>query len=375
MTETLAVDEKLAWLRLIRSENVGPISFFMLLRTYGSAQNALDSLPELARRGGRKKPLKPYGLKEAEEEWLRLEKLGGQFLAWSEYCYAPLLRQINDPPPLLAVRGNIELLRRSCLALVGGRKASLNSRNLARHMAEKLGNENLVIVSGLARGIDSAAHEGAIKQGTIAVMAGGVDVVYPPENQKLYEEICEIGAVISEMPVGTEPQARQFPRRNRIISGLSYGTLVFEAAKRSGSLITARFAAEQGREVMVIPGSPLDPRSQGSNQLIQEGACLVQSVNDIMEVIRPHIDNPLQEPKRVFQEAPTTAYKEEELNELRHIIENALSLTPTALDDLIRETSAPVTAISTVLLELELAGRLVRLSGNRYHLVASPQEE
>src|SRR6266851_2349936 len=275
--------ERLDWLRLIRSENVGPVTFYQLLRRFGSASAALEKLPELANRGGRRAPLTLFPRAQAERELAELARVGATLLAWGEPDYPAALAAIDDAPPLLAVKGNTALLGRRAIAVVGARNASANGRRLARDLASELGRHGLVVASGLARGIDAAAHLGAMASGTVAVLAGGIDIVYPPENQELYEAIVAQGAVVAEPALGTVPQARHFPRRNRIISGLSLGIVVVEAAARSGSLITARFALDQGREVFAVPGSPLDPRCRGANDLIRHGATLTESIDDILQ--------------------------------------------------------------------------------------------
>ena len=279
--------ERLDWLRLIRSENVGPITFYQLLARFGSAEAALAALPEVARRGGRSRPLAIGSRAAAERELAALAQAGGRLLAWGEPEYPQALAAVDDAPPLISVKGSTHLLARRAVAVVGARNASANGRRFARDIALQLGQNGLLVVSGLARGIDAAAHVGALPTGTAAVLAGGIDKVYPEENRALHDEIAERGVLLAELPVGTEPQARHFPRRNRIISGASLGVLVVEAATRSGSLITARFALEQGREVFAVPGSPLDPRCHGTNDLIRNGATLVEGAGDILRELGP----------------------------------------------------------------------------------------
>jgi DNA processing protein len=276
--------ERLDWLRLIRSENVGPITFHRLLERYGSAARALDALPELAARGGARR-IRIASKEDTGREMEQVAASGVQLIALTEEHYPPLLGQTEDAPPLIAVIGHSHLLVKKALAVVGTRNASANGLGLAERLARDVGAEGYLIVSGMARGIDRAAHEGALDTGTAAVLAGGTDVIYPKENADIYQRIVDRGVALSEMPLGTKPQARHFPRRNRIISGMARGVLVVEATQKSGSLITARYAAEQNREVFAVPGSPLDPRNQGANQLIKEGAHLVQSAADIMEIL------------------------------------------------------------------------------------------
>ena len=292
---TLNHSEKLDWLRLSRSENIGPITFFQLIRRFGAAAAALDAVPDLARRGGRKRPIKLCDPATAEAEAAAIEKAGARLVAACEPEYPKALAAIADPPPALTVLGRPEMLASQdpTVGIVGARNASGAGRRIAQGIATDLGARGIIVASGLARGIDTAAHNGALKTGTVAVVAGGVDVYYPPENEDLQNAIAAEGAVISEQPMGTEPQARHFPRRNRMISGLSLGVLIVEAASRSGSLITARTALEQGREVFAVPGSPLDPRAQGTNHLLRQGATLAERADDIAAVIAAMADTPL----------------------------------------------------------------------------------
>lgn len=284
-TRPLSTEERLQWIRLIRSERVGPITFHKLLERYGTAAAALGALPTLAKRGGAPR-FRLCSKEDAAREYEALEKSGARLVAIVEEAYPPLLRHIEDAPPLLYVKGHVHLLTKRAIAIVGARNASVAGQRLAAQFAADLGKGGFLVVSGLARGIDAAAHQGALTTGTVAVVAGGVDIVYPKENADLYGALCAQGAVISEMPLGTRPQARHFPRRNRLISGLSRATLVVEASPKSGSLITARMALEQGRDVFAVPGAPQDPRAQGANQLIRDGAILARSAEDIFEVVR-----------------------------------------------------------------------------------------
>ena len=271
---TLSEAERLDWLRLARSENVGPITFFALLERFGSPASVLDALPALARRGGRRRPIKVCARATAEREVEALGRLGGCLIALGEPAYPEPLAAIADPPPVIALRGRADLLAGDCVAVVGARNASANGLHFAERLAADLGEAGLTVVSGMARGIDARAHAGALATGTVAVMGGGIDVLYPKENGALFEKLLAEGTVVAEAPLGTVPMGRHFPRRNRIISGLSRGVVVVEGAARSGSLITARLALEQGREVMAVPGSPLDPRASGPNRLIRQGATL-----------------------------------------------------------------------------------------------------
>ncbi len=365
--------ERLDWLRLIRSENVGPITFYQLLARFGSAEAALAALPEVARRGGRSRPLAIGSRAAAERELAALAQAGGQLLAWGEPEYPQALAAVDDAPPLISVKGSTHLLARRAVAVVGARNASANGRRFARDIALQLGQNGLLVVSGLARGIDAAAHVGALPTGTAAVLAGGIDKVYPEENRALHDEIAERGVLLAELPVGTEPQARHFPRRNRIISGASLGVLVVEAATRSGSLITARFALEQGREVFAVPGSPLDPRCHGTNDLIRNGATLVEGAGDILRELGPHLSAPLSDRKGdLFSAGPMTQPSESEVARAREKVAVLLSPSAVAVDELIRQSQVSPALVAVVLLELELAGRVERHPGNQVSLLSAP---
>ena len=374
----LSDSERLDWLRLIRTENVGPVTFFRLLEQCGSAARALQLLPEMAQRGGRTKPLRIAAKAEAEREIAATLKCGARLLAACEPDYPEALAAIDDAPPLISVLGNVHLLRKRAVALVGARNASLNGRRFTQQLARELAGAGLVVVSGMARGIDTAAHEGALAGGTVAVLAGGVDVVYPEENEPLYRRLTAEGAVVAECAVGTQPQARHFPRRNRLISGMSLGVVVVEAAAKSGSLITARFALEQGREVFAVPGSPMDPRCQGPNALIRQGATLVESAADIVDALAHLTRTPLAEraqgdlfappPAATFPPAPALL-DESELARARTLVVESLGPTPVPVDELIRGCQLSPAIIHTVVLELELAGRVERRPGNQVNLI------
>ena len=362
----LSNNERRDWLRLSRTENVGPITFRQLMRRFGTAAKALEVLPDMAAHGG-KRSFKLPNPDSVADEIFRTTKLGGRILAMGEPDYPEALAAIEDAPPLITVLGQISVLQKRCIGIVGARNASLNGRKMAENLARDLGREGITIVSGLARGVDTAAHQGSVTTGTAAVVAGGVDVVYPEENRKLYEQIGELGCVVSDQPLGLEPIAKLFPRRNRIISGLSLGIIVVEAAEKSGSLITARMALEQGREVFAVPGSPLDPRCTGTNDLIRQGGVLTESVRDVLTHIHA-LPQRLAEPK----ESPFGAFPvdddEAQLDLARvKIIEN-LSPSPVSIDELIRQCHVSPSLVLTVLLELELAGRLERQAGNRVAL-------
>ncbi|MDA5193118.1 DNA-processing protein DprA [Govanella unica] len=359
-------NEKFARLRLIRSENVGPITFRQLIARCGSAIAALDHIPHMARRGGLSRQIRICSTDAAETEMQAARKLGARLLFWGEADYPSGLAAVDDSPPLIYVRGHPHLLQKPMLAIVGARNASTVGRKIAGDIARDLGQAGYVVVSGLARGIDGAAHAASLATGTAAVLAGGVDVVYPREHQTLYDQILESGVHVAELPPGIEPQARHFPRRNRIISGLSRGVLVVEANLQSGSLITARCAADQGREVFAIPGSPLDARALGPNRLIRDGALLTESAADILAALQSLDNRRIREPQgHGGISAPPAALPDSLLEEAHDIVTELLGPVPAGIDDLIRESGLLPAAVLTVLLDLELAGRAERHSGNR----------
>jgi DNA processing protein len=349
-------------LRLARTSGIGPVTFRQLLRRFGSPAAALDAIPDLARRGGGKAPAVTTKA-EAEREIAQVDKLGARFLVLGQGLYPRLLAEMDDAPPLLIAKGQLPLLDRALVSMVGARNASAAACRFARGLAHDLGQHGLAVVSGLARGIDSAAHDGSLESGTIAVIAGGIDVAYPPENEARQAAIAERGLVLAEMPPGTEPRARHFPYRNRIIAGLSAGTVVVEAAPRSGSLITARLAAEAGREVMAVPGSPLDPRAQGCNQLIRDGATLVQTAADVVEAIGPAAP---------MVRAASDLYRGEpepvEADKASVDLASLLGPSPVPVDELIRQSGASSGSVQMALLELDLAGRLDRHAGGKVSL-------
>jgi DNA processing protein len=354
---------------LSRSEGVGPITFYALLRSFGSAASALDALPRL--KGAR--PVTAMSRRDAEAELAAIERLGGHLVCWGEPLYPSALAAVEDAPPVLTVLGRADLILAPMVAVVGARNASANGRRFARDLAAELGESGIIVVSGLARGIDAAAHLGALEKGSVAIVAGGVDIVYPEENRALHEALARDGAILAEMPLGTEPQARHFPRRNRIISGIALGIVVVEAAAKSGSLITARYALEQGREVFAVPGSPLDPRSRGANDLLRNGATLTESAADILLQLGPLLQGrppapeiaPVQPRLALTPRAATPAsgpvVSEDAALDL--IIEK-LSPTPVAVDELVRQCQLSAAAVAILLLELELAGRVERHPGN-----------
>ena len=359
MIDAEAIDR----LRLIRTPTVGPVTYRQLLARFGTPRSAIAALPELARRGGGRGPaVAPAAL--AERELARAAALGARHLFLDEPGYPPLLAELDNAPATLMVRGDLGLARRPCVAMVGARNASAAACRLARQLALDLADAGATVVSGLARGIDTAAHQGSLGGGTIAVIAGGIDIVFPPENRALQEQVATQGLLVAEQPPGTEPRARHFPYRNRIIAGLAAGTVVVEAAPRSGSLITARLATEAGREVMAVPGSPLDPRAQGCNGLIRDGATLVQSAADILEMIRPIDMRAVRSPSDRFTGMPP----EDADDAARARVVALLGPVPVAVDELIRQAGLAPAIVYMVLLELELAGRLDRHAGGRVSL-------
>ena len=363
----LTDEQRLDWLRLIRSDNVGPRTFRSLVNHCGGARAALDALPELARRGGAAKPARICSREAAERELEASKKRGVALLALGEHGYPARLRMIDDAPPLIGVRGTAGVLACPMIAVVGSRNASAAGTKFAERIARELGEAGFVIVSGLARGIDAAAHRSSLATGTVAVLAGGHDHVYPAEHIPLVEQIMPAGAAISEMPLGWEPRGRDFPRRNRLISGLSIGVIIVEAARRSGSLITARMANEQGREVFAVPGSPLDPRAEGTNGLLKQGATLVTEAADVLAVVRPILGQPL--PLPIEEPDGGDRHLSEPDSSKRTRIISLLGPTPVSIDDLVRLSHSTPAAVRTVLLELEIAGRLERHGGGLVSLL------
>lgn len=360
----LTNEQRLDWLQLIRSQNVGPRTFRALINQYGGARSALAALPSLARRGGADAGMKICSRADAEREMSAAKKLGAEFVALGEPAYPPRLQMIDDAPPLIALRGRAAVLSLPMIAIVGSRNASGAGLKFTQQIARELGEAGFAVTSGLARGIDAAAHHASLATGTVAVLAGGHDHIYPAEHGALLEAILPAGAAISEMPFGWEPRARDFPRRNRLISGLSLGLVIVEAAKRSGSLITARFALEQGREVFAVPGSPLDPRAEGTNGLIKQGATPVTETADIVSVLRPIVEQketPAREPQSTSAEG-AAADTVEPADERARIV-GLLGPAPVQIDDLIRLSKSSPAVVRMVLLELDIAGRLERHGG------------
>jgi DNA processing protein len=356
--------QRLAWLRLIRSDNVGPATFRDLINHFGSAETALDMLPELSRRGGSTRAIRVASLAEAEKELTFAQRFGARFVGIGEPDYPPALRQIDAAPPLLAVKGNLSVATIPSLGIVGSRNASISGAKFAAMIARDVGRAGYSVISGLARGIDTAAHRASLDTGTIAALAGGLDQPYPPENVGLLEEIVGgNGLAISEMPFGWEPRARDFPRRNRLIAGVSLGLAVVEAAARSGSLITARYAADFGRLVFAVPGSPLDPRCHGTNGLLKDGATITTSPQDILEALAPVSRIDLFSQPQAEEPDGEGIMVPPPNDDERARITDALGPTPVEIDDIIRHTGLSPSAIYLVLLELDLAGRLHRHAG------------
>jgi DNA processing protein len=360
----LAEAERIDRLRLIRSDNVGPRTFRSLLRHCGSARAALERLPELARRGGASLSQRIPSEADARAELEACAKLGIGLVAPGEAGYPPRLTELDDAPPLLGVRGAIDVLMRPMIAIVGSRNASAAGLKFAQVLARDLSDAGFVVASGLARGIDQAAHRASIEGGTVAVLAGGHDKIYPPEHVDLLHGLLALGAAISEMPLGYVARAHDFPRRNRLVSGVSLGVVVIEAALRSGSLITARLANEQGREVFAVPGSPLDPRAAGTNGLIKQGATLITEASDVIQAVEPIMGRPIE-----LREDDAEPLAPDPAATDRARIVNLLGPTPILLDDLIRLSGASPAVVRTVLLELELAGRLERHGGGLISLL------
>lgn len=361
--------ERIDWLRLIRTRNVGPHMFIELIDRFGTAAAAIDALPELSRRaGGRRKFTIPHR-DSIVAEFEALKAAGGTAIGLYEPDYPETLAAIADPPPVLFLRGDVKMLKRLTVGIVGARNASANGRRFAEDVAGQLGEAGYVVVSGLARGIDAAAHMGALDTGTVAAIAGGIDLVYPPEHEDLQDWIAATGALVCEQPVGTRSTARHFPARNRLISGLSHGVLVVEAALRSDSLITSRLALEQRRDVFAVPGSPRDPRCKGTNDLIRQGAVLTESAADIISALSQQILKPSPPVSRSITPQPLEITPETEPETAHDKILEMLGATPTGVDELVRECHMSAAPVQSTLLELELAGRIERHPGNQVSLV------
>lgn len=359
--------QRLAWLRLIRSENIGPVTFRQLVNRYGGAAAALQALPALSARGGLKRAITVCPEADAEREMDRTCKAGMKLIALGEENYPKYLAVSESAPPLLYLIGDSAPLSRPSAAIVGSRNCSTLGRKIAGLIARGLGEAGCTVISGMARGVDAAAHAASIDTGTCAVLAGGADNIYPPDNADLYRRIAERGCLISEMAPGYQPTGRDFPKRNRIVAGVALGTVIVEAASRSGSLITARMAGEMGRDVFAVPGSPLDPRAEGTNALLREGAILTRNADDVLEVIAPLMQHPPPHVETLLAEhgEEMGASAEDAVSDERMRLATALSPSPVEIDDLIRDTGIRAALIHVLLLELELAGRLERHPGNR----------
>lgn len=401
--------QRLDWLRLIRSENIGPRTFRALINQFGGASAALEALPDLIRRKGSGRQIRIADAADCEREMTAIGRAGAQLIALGEADYPATLREIDSPPPLVIARGDISVFSRPMAAIVGSRNASAAGLAFAERMAHDLAEAGYVIVSGLARGIDARCHRTTIETGTIAVLAGGLDKIYPSEHAPLAEQITAHGVVMSEMPMGWEPRGRDFPRRNRIVSGLALATIVVEAARKSGSLITARFANEQGREVFAVPGSPLDPRAEGANDLLRQGATICTRASDVIDVLAPLVEKGLVRQPRLFEEdetlapaaeplwdeldlfgaqpaplttagleldepAPASAYADSGVrpaaSDAARRVEQLLGPSPVSVDELVRASGALPGEVQVALLDLELAGRIERHGGNLVSLVA-----
>ncbi len=349
--------ERFARLRLARTNRIGPVAFSQLLQRFGSAVRAVEALPDLVQRSGRDGYALPP-VERVEAELAAGERVGARLILLGDADYPDLLAAVDPPPPLLWTRGDAALLSRPCIGVVGARIASAGGQRIARGLSQQLGEAGHVVVSGLARGIDAAAHQGALPTGTVAVLGGGVDDIYPSENADLYRQIVEAGCIVSESPVGARAQARDFPRRNRIISGLSRGVIVVEAEIRSGSLITARLANEQGRDVFAVPGSPLDPRSKGPNELLRQGAILCEGLEDVERAFTTL--RTLREPS---SDSPFDGAPDDLDDALIEQVAARLSPAPTPRDELARALDLPIGFVAAALLELSLAGRATLLPG------------
>lgn len=358
--------DKIDWVRLARTETIGPITFHRLVTKYKTATNALDALPHFTR----SKPINIPSVEDATREIERTIKLKGKIIAAYEDEYPLSLAAIEDAPPVITAFGRTDILNKKSVGIVGSRNSSLNGKKFAFKLAQDLGERDYIVSSGLARGIDTAAHEGSLAHGTIAVVAGGADVVYPKENQKLYDQICDLGVVISECAIGTQPLAQHFPKRNRIITGLSLGVIIVEANPKSGSLISARTAAEQGRDVFAVPGFPMDPRSSGTNALIRDGAILVRGIEDVIEHLNSFTAARITNQKTLLSglEDESEIFDFEGENVKTEIL-SLLSTSPTGIDEIIRACQLRSASVQACLLEMELSGEVQRLPGNRVALI------
>lgn len=405
-------ERRLAWLRLWRSENIGPRTFQSLLSRYGTAEAALAALPDLLKKTGSGRQIRIAAVEDIEREMDTAARLGARFVCRDEPGFPLLLREVDTAPAVLAVMGRADILDRPAIAIVGARNASAAGLAFAERLARGLAQAGYVIVSGFARGIDSRAHRASMASGTVAVLAGGLDKIYPADAAPFMDDLLEDGAAISEMPFGWEPRGRDFPRRNRIVSGLSLGVIVVEAARRSGSLITARFAADQGREVFAVPGSPLDPRAEGTNDLLRDGATLCADPDDVIRSLAGRVARggggddlfrdetrgestifwneldlfasmpahvtAVEEPAEPLAGSPTawsqTASSGPDLTASQRLalITECLGPAPISIDELARAAAMPIRHVRAAILELEIAGRIERHGGGLVSLLMPP---
>jgi len=362
--------DKASWVQLARCENVGPKTLINLIKLYKTPENALEALPEMQERGGAKRKIKIVSKDVIESELEKATDFGAEIICAFEDEYPESLRCLSDFPSVLTVKGNKQLLQsKEKIAIVGARNSSVNGCKLAGQFAENLSAKNYIIVSGLAKGIDASAHCASLDGGTIGVIAAGIDNVYPQENRKLYEELYEKGLVVTEMPYGSQPIASNFPKRNRIISGLSLGTVVIEAALKSGTLITADYARKQGRKIFAVPGSPLDMRHKGTNKLLKEGAIMAEDYLDIINALESHPVEYMNDNKNHFEYCLDALPSESEVNNSREKVHAALSPEPTSIEDLAQHVNMDMSMLNYILLELELAGRITRVYGNKVQLI------
>jgi DNA processing protein len=366
---TTTTQEQLNWLRLARSENVGKSTFFRLIKIFGSAQKALERIADLSQRGGLSHKIKICSVADAEKEFSDTKKFGAEILLFSDENYPRLLREISDPAPILTVKGDVEFFQNDTIAIVGPRNASFNGIAFAKKVALELGQNSIITVSGMARGIDAAAHEASILSGTIGVIGGGINNIYPSENSKLFEQVMKRGLLVTEVPFGAPPQGGNFVQRNRLISGLSLAVIVVEAGLKSGSLITARFAAEQGREVFSVPGSPFDPRCRGTNRLIKDGANMFENIEDLLNELpnlraRFSVAGKLCEPEVEDFIAPISKMpSDSDIQKIREEILTKISFVPIAIEDLIQDLQEPARLVNIAIVQLELADKIDVSSG------------
>jgi DNA processing protein len=366
--KNLSEKERFDWIRLSRSQNIGPSTFFNLLKIFGTPAKALDNVEDYSLKGGAKRPISLYDQNQVLKELDSCKKFGAQIIAFSENSYPHRLREISDPPPVLTVKGHLPFLQKNIISIVGPRNASINGCKFARMIANDLGKNNFVVASGLARGVDTASHQGSIDNGTIAVIAGGIDHIYPKENTNLYNNIASKGVLVSENLFNAIPRGGNFPQRNRIISGISLGVVVVEATLRSGTLTTAKFASQQNREIFAVPGSPFDPRCQGTNRLIKQGAKLIENVEDILEEIDQIIsqDGQLQFMEEESDDSEIFSYRppdDDLINEARELILSRIGYDPISPDEIIRILEIPTKVANIALMQLELANRIENKSG------------